>query len=414
MRPSVTYGRGTLELEIDPARVVLSATGPASIAPAELERQIERALEQPLEAPPVGTAVVPGDRVVIALGGVVPATSAILAAVCQVISAAGVSRSSIEVLVGPGEAARLVGAMPGGGVRLVEHDPDDRKAHAYLASGSTDRRIYLARSIVDADFVLPIGRIEWNAMGRCEGPWSATFPGFSNRETQKELARAAADGRFGDGSTIGEAAEVCWLLGNLYQFGVIEAACGGVHSVIGGTCGGVHRAGLEGLQAEWQCAIDQDVDLVVAGMGAAGDRLTISDLATGLSNAARVVKPGGAIVGLATVEGPIGPAMKRLSGTSDAADRARALANAQEDDDYPAARALARALDRARVYLLSGLDAEWLEDMGISPLDGPSNVARAVGSGERIAIVGRMERVRVERRAAARLSGRGPLSGRVS
>ena len=47
----------------------------------------------------------------------------------------------------------------------------------YLAATKEGRRIYLNRSVIDADVVIPVGRIGFHPIMGYRGPWSVIFPG---------------------------------------------------------------------------------------------------------------------------------------------------------------------------------------------------------------------------------------------
>ena len=49
------------------------------------------------------------------------------------------------------------------GVAWLVHDPDDKPQIAYLASTSEGQRIYLNRQLTDADIVIPVGTLAYDA-----------------------------------------------------------------------------------------------------------------------------------------------------------------------------------------------------------------------------------------------------------
>ena len=73
------------------------------------------------------------------------------------------------------------------GVALAIHNPADRKQLAYLASTSEGRRVYLNRLLTDADVVVPVGRLGYDAVLGYRGPWGLIFPGLSDQETARSF-----------------------------------------------------------------------------------------------------------------------------------------------------------------------------------------------------------------------------------
>ncbi len=235
MRVSVDFQDERVDFEIPEDRLIAAWQGPGGVAASEAPERIAEALEHPREYPPLRQAIVPGDRVVIALGANVPEVGPVLDAVCQVLESAGVERESITVLV-PSEApAGYARAIPSG-LNVQAHDPDDRTELAYLATTSNERRVYLNRLMTDADFVLPVGRLGYDPVFGYEGPSGVIFPGFSDTETRRAYLAASRDAvpdRTKPSPLLKESTEVGWLLGCQFQVGLVAGATGLLAAVAG-------------------------------------------------------------------------------------------------------------------------------------------------------------------------------------
>ncbi|GIS58130.1 MAG: hypothetical protein CM1200mP2_03550 [Planctomycetaceae bacterium] len=84
----VRYGRsGRLALSVDADRLVTRREAPEQLE--TLESSIRAALTTPLDFPPLEQAVIPGDRIVIALDADTPAADRILAAIWDVLALRG-------------------------------------------------------------------------------------------------------------------------------------------------------------------------------------------------------------------------------------------------------------------------------------------------------------------------------------
>jgi hypothetical protein len=81
-------------------------------------------------------------------------------------------------------------------------------------------------------------------------------------------------------------------------------------------------------------------------------------------------------------------------------DRAiRKISRDNEPDSWPAWH-LARALQRGPVFLLSQLDPDTVEDMGLAPVENIDQIARLAGQHESFAIVNDSQHAVVQLEAA--------------
>ena len=377
MRVAVEFQDEQIELDVPEGRLVASWRGPAGVDPAEALGLVTRAVESPTGFPPLRLAVVPGDRVVIALGHDVPEPRPVLQAVCAVLESAGVEHESITVLADPDAEEEIAQAVPRG-VVFQRHDPEDRKQLAYLAATSDDRRVYLNRLLTDADFVLPIGRIAHDQVLGYRGPWGVIFPDLSDAETRSAFRAKLGDGppdRSRPTAALKESNEVGWLLGGQFQIGIV-AGVSGMRSAIAGLGTDVLQQGAQEVDEVWSVRASSRAELVVAGIGRPGVPARISDVARGMATAVRLVQRGGKIVVLSRAEGSIGPAMRRIVAAEDPRAAAAALRGHESASDYAAARQLVQALAWADVYMLSSLGPDAVEELGMVGLDRPEEARR--------------------------------------
>lgn len=392
MSAAVEYPGGSLEFPFDDDRIVGAWSGPAGRSGDEVAGEIRRALERPLDFPPLRQAIVPGDRVILAVDPGTPELSTIVAAVVNVIESAGIDREQVCVLATDRGPEGWEASLPAG-IAATIHDPDASGAMAYLATTSGDRRIYLNRELTDADFVLPIGPIGRDPILVARGPWSVLFPDMSDHETRRQLAAGATKGGAArSNAALDESQEVGWLLGNQFQIGVVPGSSG-VAALLAGDAQAVRKAGLEATDAAWTLRADRRADLVVVGTGAdAGVEGTWSALALGAS----LVRRGGKVVALSGATGPIGAAASRLAGADGAGAALSALRGAEGEADYAPARQLADALSWADLYLYSGLDPDVVEDLGLIPLARPEEARRLAAASPQITLVSHAELTRGE------------------
>lgn len=391
MRVEVDFQAERLEFEVADERLVGVWRGPPGMDREAVRRAVFEALEAPGDFPPLRQAVVPGDRVTIALDASVPEVEAVLRVVAGVLTEAGVDRDSIRVVSTAPPMDGAVGEIP----NWVVHDPADRTMLAYLANTTSGRRVYLNRHLTDADFVLPIGRLGFDPILGYRGPWSAIFPALSDQPTRRAYQTWRPGAEVGESPALVESSDVSWLLGAMLQLGLMAGASG-LARAIAGTSGEVRTRGAAELDAAWIFRAARRAAVVVAGIGTAGRPTSLDDLTEGIANAERLVRRGGKIVALARVAGPLGPALGRLAGADDPRLALDAPKGAEGELDYPAARRLAHALAWADVYLASDLDENQVEDLGMIALGKPSEARRLADAADSCLIINQADLTRVE------------------
>lgn len=390
MRVGVPFGDGLAEFETGASDWVAVWTGPTDLPETRLSNSLAEALEHPLDYPALASSVVPGDRVVIPLDNNLPAAGIILRAVWEVLDKCGVEPTDLRVLSRRQVARGLRSCLPEG-TEWTVHDPNDRANLAYLASTKAGRRVYLNRAMLDADVVFPVGLLSFEPMHGHRGPWSLVFPGLSDGETQTAL----------DGSEEAlrdEAGEVNWLLGCQLQMGVVAGQTG-AHQVLVAQESAMRGAGPTAVDSAWKFTVPDRSEVVLASLSRdLGDGQTLDDLASALSSATAAVRQGGKVVLLTEVEDQIGPAFRALVEADDPRQGPSLLRKARPSDDLAAARMVALALAWADVYLVSRLDPDLVENLGILPLDQPSEARRILASATSLNVIASANRtiVRLE------------------
>jgi nickel-dependent lactate racemase len=299
----------------------------------------------------------------------------ILAHVC----AAGVAAEAITLLcLPPSSGQPWLDDLPEEfeDVRVEVHQPRDRRKLSYLAATKQGRRIYLNRSAVDADQLVLLTRRTYDPILGYGGAEGDLYPGLSDEATHQEYAaqfHMEAPGRE-PWPVRRDAAEVAWLLGAPFLVQVIEGAGNDIAHVLGGTA----QSGNEGqrlLDARWRVTVDRPADVVVASLSGDPARLGAEDLARAFFGAARVVKPGGRIVVLTEASPVLGPSFGLLRQSDELSAGLHRLLK-ERPADLSAGFMWASAARDARLYLLSGLPSDAVEELFATPLKNASEVQR--------------------------------------
>jgi nickel-dependent lactate racemase len=380
------YGANSrVEFELPSTALVADCRTPRGAPVADLTVAASAALEQPLDFPPLRQSVVSGDRVAVALEPAVPQASLLVSAVVSHLLGAGIAAGDISIVhpgtdrAGADDALRReLPAAVRKSIEIVAHDPAHRDGLSYLAANRDGDPIYIDRRLVDADVVLPIGCIRLPSTPGYFGVNATLYPTFSDAATLDRYHAIDAEPSTDDTSRRRqEADEIAWLLGVLLTIQVVPATAGGVLHVVAGKTESVERRGEALSQSAWQFEIPRRAQLVVAAIEGGEDQQTWDNVGRAIAAAARVVADDGAIALCTDLATPPGPALACLARARDLADAERHIRR-QHSADAGVAHALAAALERGRVYLLSRLDESVVEDLGMAPVGDSSDIARLI------------------------------------
>ncbi|HET6574034.1 MAG TPA: lactate racemase domain-containing protein [Fimbriiglobus sp.] len=390
-RIELLVGQTTWALTVRPeatAELKRAPFSPPTAGPRELVRA---ALERPsgLDAP-LRRALTPDDHVAIVLDERLPHTPELLAGVIEHIQSAGIHLEAVTVVVPPGgNNSPWVDDLPDefADVHLETHDPEERKKLAYLATTRAGRRVYLNRTLVEADFTVVLTGRGYDPTFGYAGAEVALFPALSDAETLAESV-----GRFSldppgpkPVAARAEAAEIGWLFGTPFFVQVIEGAYGTVQEVVAGlsesTAEGVHRQ-----DARWHATVEDRPDLVIAAISGPPDRVDFLALASAAAAAARVVQPGGRIAVLTDAAPPLEEGAEILRQADDPDAVGKVLAR-RKPDDWPAAALWAFAAGQANLFMASGWPNDVTEELFATPIASAAEVQRLIDAAERVLII---------------------------
>ncbi len=335
----------------------------------------------PLAYPPLAQLVVPGDKVCLALDDGVPQASAVVGTIVDGLVAAGIEPGDITLIRGPSGAGQRdpewFRAGRGGEVQVLTHDPTDRKRLAYLAASSEGKPIYLDRALADADLVIPIGCLRLDGTLGYFGVGSTVFPTFSDAQNLQRFHPLPAQSTVRFRRRQAETDQVSWLLGIQFIVEVLPAGDDQVLAVLAGRVDEVERVGRQQCQAAWNASVAERASLVVAAITGPTGEQTWLNVARALAASLRLVDEGGTIVICSELAAEAGPAVRYLAASESPQAALREIVRERPDDALVAAE-LAEAMGHGRVYLLSRLKSSAVEELAISPIEGPEQLQRLV------------------------------------
>ncbi len=356
--------------------------------------KVVAALTHPLGLPSLPQCTVPGDRIVIVADPETPLVAEMITQICQLLGETEGSGPAVQLLLprdGTGEDwPRLMEELPNSVRRRLAvhvHDPADDTGRGYLASSAAGDRVYLNRHLLEADLIITIGTIGFDGLLGYRGTTSVIFPAFSDAETIREA------GGHGHPELTPEERrplrdlidEIGWLLGTQFALQVLPDATGGVAYVFAGLPGDVQRAGQEVLDREWRFVPDRSSDLVVTSVPGSGS-VGWKQIGAALETACRLVRQGGRIAVVADAGEPQGAGAAMLRRCAEPEDLLKPLRKEPTEDAVEMTQ-LIQALRRARVFLLSSLPTEIVEDMGLIALGSGAELQRLINASASVSVI---------------------------
>ena len=169
--------------------------------------------------------------------------------------------------------------------------------------------------------------------------------------------------------------EVGWLLGNPFTVQVIPAAAHGVSKVLAGDCGAVFAQGKQLLTQQWFVEIEERPEVVIAAIDNDSGLHAWEQLGAALETARGLVARGGKIVILSDMKAELSQGLELIRASETARDAIRPLRK-QAPPDLVCATQLAAAADWARIYLLSQMSDDVVDELFLTPVSNETEVRR--------------------------------------
>lgn len=372
MNVAVAYGRTSLSLDVPDERLVPVRRAEWPAETGEPATKVRAALAAPTRFPPLFQAFTPDDHVAIIADAGLPDLADWIRPILEQLDRASVSASNVAVLF-----PTAAGTVDLPGVKVEHHDPSEETRRAYLATTASGKRVYMNRTLVEADQLVVLAEVRYSDRDVTGGP-NALYPAFAE---------------FGATGEEDEAEEVAWLLGLPFFVHVIAGPAGGPGRVIAGPPDTFADA-KAALKAAWTGRASRRADIVVAGLGGSLGPQPLEEFLNALDHARRAANPDGTIVLLSEEGPPVGEAFDLVSRSESPAAAKRSLEKRPPGDAALAERWL-KVVDRHRVVVMSGWPDELVEDLFATPIQNARQVQRLIDSGGDVLILHDAHRMRV-------------------
>ena len=330
MRIELAFGKTGLPVDLpDQFRYrVLEARAarPLPDAPSALEA----ALERPIAAPPLVELARGKRSAAISVCDITrPAPNRLtLPPILRRLEQAGIPRDGVTILIATGlhrpatadEIREICGAETASQYRVVNHDARDLASHRHLGTTGSGTPVYIDERFAAADLHLTLGFIEPHLMLGYSGGRKLIAPGLAAQETIKVLhsprfmrdARAV-EGSIEDNPLHRELLEIAAMARHDFMLDVALARDRSIAGVFAGAPVRAHRSGVEFVSSVLLETLDEPMDAVITTSAGYPLDLTYYQCIKGVTAAAHIVKPGGAILLVAAcTEGAGAPEFTRM------------------------------------------------------------------------------------------------------
>lgn len=392
---SLQFGQaGLFECQVDSDRVAVVRQGPRCCG--DVAMATRQALHSPLDFPTLDQAVLEDDHIAIALDRQTPGSATIIAEIWKVLAARHVQPANVTIIQ-PAVLTKQPESDPRAllpedvrsAITLKIHDPTDPASCGFLTRVSTGEDIYLARELIDAGMVITVGMTAFDPLLGYRGTNSVLYPGLSNLEAiKKSLGMSHQELKptsIRPGRQVVD--EIAWLMGIQFAVQVTPASNREPYRVVAGNCETVLKECQSHLNHNWLISLSERVQTVVVAVSEDAAGHGWNQLAAALACAEQLVETGGQIVVLSEIKEPPGEGVRLLTRYEHADECLPALIEAKPLD-FVAATRLVGAARRARIYLLSQLDENLVDDLFMYPLANLNEVERLVQRSSSCAFIG--------------------------
>jgi nickel-dependent lactate racemase len=379
---TLKYGKGELSLEIPEARLS-GVLLPVAAEPAGPGEEIVRgALENPVSSKRLVEIVSPGDSVAIVTSDITrPCPSRVmLPPVLEELSAAGIARDRVTIVFALGshrkhskaEMIQLVGEEIFRSYRCIDHDPGD-----CVTLGTTRRGtpVQIFRPVAEADRRICLGNIEYHYFAGYSGGAKAIFPGVSTQEAIQAnhsmmLREEARAGKLEGNPVREDLEEVLGVLGVDFILNVVLDPGKNILKAVAGHPLDAHREGCRFLDSHYRVPLEAPADIVLVSAGGYPKDINVYQAQKALDNAMHAVRPGGIVVWVASCREGLGSAVfeKWIMEAACPQDLLDRVKTHFELGGHKAA-AIAMALRKASIFLVSDLDASLAKRFFAEPFD---------------------------------------------
>lgn len=357
-----------------------------------LPTRVAEALTNPIEFPSMDQLTVSGDIVAFAVDPLLPNPGELVPAIIRWFAENGTSPSNMRVVyagTSPDCASLLSDRLQdavGEDLDFAIHDPTDSEGLAYVAANEAAEPIYINRTLVDADVVVPIRGCRPAGAVDDWGPHSL-YPLLTDKKSQERFySPEALWDEDADALRTHWSNEAASWAGWLTQIVSLPTRPGCVPGLYAGLCEPVHSASQRGFEELWSTAIQQ-TSLTVALLDGNEEHQDWMGLARALRNADLATADGGNIVVCTDISSPIGKALRSLRASAGSDDDIEKSLSSSPTSDSLAASLIHRIKETKHIYLASQLAADTVESIGLGVIENSAELQHLVAQHDSVNLI---------------------------
>jgi nickel-dependent lactate racemase len=305
----LAYGKTNLEVAVPDQAVVIEPRYLAALA--DEKAAVMAALRQPIGTPPLKEMVKSNQTVVIVISDITRPTPNHKLVPWLLEELSHVPKSNITVINGLGshrantqeELIQMLGREVVDTIRVINHDAFTKSELVKVGTNSHGSTVYFHKEYVNADFKIVTGFIEPHFFAGFSGGPKGICPALAGIETILDFHNAKMIGHplstWGviEGNILqGAATENCLMAKPDFMLNVTLNGDKGITAVFAGDVITAHRQGCSFVKEHAMYEVEAPFDIVITTNSGYPLDQNLYQTVKGMSAAAQVVKPGGAII----------------------------------------------------------------------------------------------------------------------
>lgn len=378
MKLEIPIGRSIWTVEVNPATQVRLQSPESGTVITNPKQALKQALENPLRFETLKRALTPDDRVAVIVDDQLPFLSELITGLLEYLSGCGIEPSRVTVVSPSGSSQLWIDSLPDVWADVVAevHDPADRQKQCYLATTEAGRRVYLNRTVIDADAVIILSGRGYSSLLGYSGAEGLIYPNLTDNETLSSLYGQLSSETVSNRALVAqqESQEISWLLGCPFLIQVIVGEGDTLTDIISGLLE-TSRDGEQLLNKRWASTIPQKVDAVIATLSGDANLHGFTQLSQAALNASRLLNANGKLILLTESDTSLSEGAEIFRRVDEPIE-ALQQALKSKVHDFEAVFQWARACTDAQIYLASEIRPDIVEEIFATPIGSPRDVER--------------------------------------
>ena len=317
---NLKYGKTELSFNIPEEQLICEIVGKEYPPVPDLADAVKAAFARPIDAPPLGEVVRPGETVVITVSDITRSwqrMDLILPIMLEELNKAGVPDENITILIVVGghrknteeEFQMLCGEAICHRVRVLNHDAWDEANMVYLGKTSRGTEVSVNRLVVEADRVILTGGIIYHYMVGYGGGRKSILPGCSSIKTIRQNHLLSLGSKLGQGSNVNSISgktkgnechedmmEIAAFVKPDFIVNMVPTADGKVAGIFAGNWVSAWMEGTKLVDKIYGVDIPAKADIVITTAGGYPKDINLYQTGKTMDNACYAVKKGCVVI----------------------------------------------------------------------------------------------------------------------